>query len=298
MAAATQNLQSATRFSLSQASFAYIAQLAYADFGLNLKESKKDLVHSRLTRRLRKLGMSSFEQYCDFLRSRDGQTERMHLLSALTTNVTQFFREAHHFKLLEEEILPKAKRSIGNGVRYRIWSAGCSAGQEPYSIAASVLKAMPDAAKFDLKILATDVDPNILATGQQGCYSADEQGSIPEKYRQLLCGETGPKGFEIPQQTKDLITFAELNLVKDWPMPGKFDVIFCRNVAIYFDKPTQSRIWAGFHEKLNPGGYLFIGHSERLSADITRHFRSVGVTAFQKDGAGKVQNEPGRKDEL
>lgn len=268
---------------LSDAEFADIAARAYNDFGLHLHDGKKDLVHARLVRRLRVLNMGSFSEYVSLLDRPEGQEERLQMLSALTTNVTHFFRESHHFDILTEQVLPPLLSRIRSGGRLRIWSAGCSAGQEPYSIAATVLKAIPDARDLDVLILATDVDPQILGHAERGEYRREDLDALPATQYDLLFGgdQTGDH-LKIREDVRSLIRFGVLNLIEDWPMKGRFDVIFCRNVAIYFDKPTQSRLWQRFSDLLSDPGFLMIGHSERLSKPAIDQFDAVGTTAFKK----------------
>lgn len=269
-------------YDLSDTDFAFIVSKSKTDFGLNLSNDKIALVQSRLTKRLRHLGLSDFSAYCSFLSTSDGQEESIQMLSALTTNVTHFFREKHHFDRLVADILPDLRIKAESGKRIRIWSAGCSAGQEPYSIAATILANWPSAPSFDVKILATDVDPEILAVASAGLYSDQDIEGVAVQYRDLLF-ETSPEGkHHIRQDVSSLIKFGNLNLISDWPMSGKFDVIFCRNVAIYFDKPTQVRLWERFYNILTPNGTLNIGHSERLSGDIAKKFESAGVTMYRR----------------
>lgn len=283
-AAAAQN----AAFAFSDQDFAVIARLAHEDFGLHLTEVKKDLVYSRLTKRLRQLGLADFASYCRRLQGEDAGPERMQMLTALTTNVTHFFREEHHFTTLRDTVLPPLIRAARAGRRVRLWSAGCSAGQEPYSMALSLLEICPDAASLDIRILATDVDPVIVARAKAGTYDHDEVKSLPGQIREKHLTEAGAGRFAIGPRPRELIRFAELNLMADWPFSGPFDAIFCRNVAIYFDKHTQARLWQRYAGLLAPGGYLFIGHSERLSGPAAARFRPAGVTAYCKSGA-----EPG-----
>ncbi len=271
----------------TDADFGMIAQRAHREFGLHLPDSKKELVYSRLLRRLRELGLPDFRAYCAVIEGPDGEGERLRMLSALTTNVTQFMREEHHFRMLRDSVLPPLVERARAGGRARIWSAGCSAGQEPYSIAFTLLSVCPEAPKLDLRILATDVDPDILSRARQGIYRIDELPSIPEPARsQHLAVTRGAATFSIAAAPRALIRFGELNLIQPWPMRGPFDVIFCRNVVIYFDKPTQERLWQRFATLLSPGGHLFIGHSERVSGAAAALFRSVGITVYRHEPAG------------
>ena len=266
---------------LTDADFTAIARRAYQDFGLHLPSSKKDLVYSRLAKRLRHLGMRDFHAYCSLIESPGGAEERMQMLSALTTNVTHFFREDHHFRLLREKVLPPLLAAARAGGRVRLWSAGCSAGQEPYSLALTVLDLCPESARLDIRILASDVDPAILRLAQDGLYPVEELKAIPAGMRERFVEQdSGQPTFRIKDRARAIVRFAELNLMSDWPMRGPFDVIFCRNVAIYFDKQTQARLWQRFAALTPPGGYLFLGHSERLSGPAEAMYRSAGVTAY------------------
>lgn len=279
-------------FAFSDAEFRRIADLAKQEFGLNLPDSKKPLVYSRLTKRLRLRNIASFDAYIELLDSRSDAEEKTALLSALTTNVTQFFREAHHFELLRIEILPDLVARARAGERVRIWSAGCSTGQEPFSIAMTLLDVLPDAAKHDIKVLATDIDPVVLRRAQSGVYPLDELEGIPQALRAKWTHEIGDesKTFAMKQETHALITFAALNLIDNWPVKGPFDVIFCRNVAIYFDQETQHTLWSSFGSVLAKDGTLMIGHSERIPDSLSGQFRSIGVTAYRHLGVNKSEN--------
>lgn len=276
----------AVSYPFSDDDFAVIARRARADFGLYLTQAKKDLVYSRLTKRLRHLGLADFGTYCRLIESPAGSEERMAMLSALTTNVTHFFREEHHFTALRDTILPPLIAAARSGGRLRLWSAGCSAGQEPYSLALTILQLCPDAARYDIRILASDVDPAILARARDGIYDMDEIKSLPERLRQQHVVDLGGNRARIGEAPRALISFGELNLMEDWPMKGPFDIIFCRNVAIYFDKDTQSRLWQRFAGLLTPGGTLCIGHSERLAGPALSQFETSGVTSYRKHRPG------------
>ena len=265
--------------------FQNIAALAHENFGLFLEPCKKQLAYSRLARRLRFLGLETFGEYCDMLRGPLGKEEQREMLSALTTNVTQFFREKHHFDQLRTGVLPELLSRSRAGRRVRLWSAGCSAGQEAYSLALTVLDLCPDVAQYDFRILATDIDPVILQRAVQARYPLAEREAIPTGMRQSQTIAEGDT-FVMSEAAQKLVSFGELNLMEPWPMKGQFDVILCRNVAIYFDAPTQSRLWQRFAELLTPDGHLMIGHSERLSGPATAMMRSCGVTAYQKMQSG------------
>jgi chemotaxis protein methyltransferase CheR len=268
---------------LSTAGFERVAAVAKAGWGLNLDPAKRPLIETRLSRRMQMLGLSNYLTYCDLVEGGNPE-EQEHFVTALTTNVTHFYREQHHFAQIEKEILPELLSRAKAGGRVRIWSAGCSSGQEPYSIAASVLAVMPEARRFDVKILATDIDPTVLRKAEAGVYSASDR-SFPtsELERRVFARGTSPDSELMPvrSELREMVTFRALNLVAPWPISGRFDVIFCRNVVIYFDKPTQSRLWSRFADSLNPGGTLFIGHSERMENPSQLGFDAAGITAYR-----------------
>lgn len=271
--------------------FDRIAAFAYREFGLSLQAAKKDLVYSRLVRRLRALELPGFQPYCDLLEGPGGRAEHDAVVSALTTNVTHFFREPHHFDLLAALAVKPRLQALRAGERLRIWSAGCSAGMEPYSIAMTLLDTLPEAAQLNIRILATDVDPAILARAREARFTDEEVRPIPARMKPWALVSAGEGRHGIAPKPARMVRFAELNLMQDWPVRGPFDAIFCRNVAIYFDKPTQARLWQRFAGLLAPGGLLFIGHSERLGGPAEAAFASVGITAYRKTGASAGRKE-------
>jgi chemotaxis protein methyltransferase CheR len=286
----------AREYQFTDQDFQMIADLAHARYGLHLQTSKKPLVYSRLTKRLRALDLPDFESYCALLSDPKGADEQIHLLSALTTNVTHFFRERHHFTYLREQVLPVLAEKARKGSPVRIWSSACSAGQEAYSIAAMVRDCCPDAARLDIKVLATDVDPQMIQKAKIGQYDADQADAIPPEYRSLMMdGSVAGSGFQMKPELQALITFGELNLIAEWPMRRRFDVIFCRNAAIYFDKDTQIRLWQRFEDVLHDNGYLMIGHSERLTGPAQSQFRSVAITTYQRLARQTVTTRPEKR---
>jgi chemotaxis protein methyltransferase CheR len=272
-------------FTLSRDDFRRISQMIYADAGINLNEGKAALVYARLAKRLRALRMQAFRDYCDLVASPEGADERQEMLTALTTNVTKFFREPHHFEHLKSRILaPLAQR--GGGGRLRLWSAACSTGQEPYSIAFTLLSVWPEAAGRDVRILATDIDRTVLATAEAGIYGEEQlEGVNPEMRRRFLEPYAGDKArWRVTDAVRRLITFRQLNLLENWPMQGQFQSIFCRNVVIYFDEATQQEVWRKFLPRLTPEGALYIGHSERVTGPAAEHVRSDGVSTYRLTG--------------
>lgn len=266
---------------LSEAEFARIAQVAKSGWGLNLESAKRPLIKSRLGRRLKALRLDSFDAYCDLLNA--GTTDESdHFISALTTNVTHFFREKHHFDALRDRILPTLMERARKGERVRLWSAGCSTGQEPYSIAATVLELEPNAAHHDIRILATDVDKRVLQKAEEGIYVGTDCAFPSAKLEKAVFGNGKESACKVRQDLKALITFRHLNLMDRWPISGHFDVIMCRNVAIYFDRDTQNRLWSRFSDALVPGGHLFIGHSERIICPESAGLAPAGITTYQR----------------
>ncbi len=279
-----------TEFEMSDRDFKDIAAMLYADAGIYMPESKTTLVYSRLVKRLRALNLESFREYCDLVGSPDGSDERLEMLSALTTNVTRFFREPHHFEHLSAHVLPPLLESARRGGRVRLWSAACSTGPEPYSMALAVLGLEPNAASLDIRILASDNAPRVVEEGRRGVYPAaalvEAPAALRKRYFTGLGGDER-RGLQASEELRRLVVFRTLNLNGGWPMPGKFHVIFCRNVVIYFDEQTQQAVWSKFAGKLERGGVLYIGHSERVTGPAAARFVSDGVTAYRlKEGAG------------
>lgn len=261
-----------------------IADMIYADAGIFLNESKASLVYSRLSKRLRKIGLSSFRQYCELVGSERGAQERREMLSQLTTNFTKFYRERHHFEHLANDVLPALMSRAKAGGRVRIWSSACSLGHEPYSLAMTILSMFPDAAKYDFRLLASDIDPKVVASASEGIYTTEAIEPVGQQFQKEYFNDLGQGKYQVKDHVKDLISFRELNLIANWPFKGKFDVIFCRNVVIYFDDPTQAKIWQRYSDVLSKDGYLYIGHSERLSGPAKARYNNVGVTAFRFEG--------------
>lgn len=276
-------------YPLTRKDLSDIAEMIYSDAGISLNESKASQVYSRLYKRLRLIGLRNFAEYCALVSSPRGTAERREMLSFLTTNFTRFFRENHHFEQLRKEVLPPLIARANSGGRVRIWSAGCSDGQEPYSIALTVMQCLPNAANLDFRILASDIDPKIIAQAKAGIYNEQALETVDPAMRNQWFIQKDERNWQIDDRIKQLITFRELNLMGQWPFKGHFDVIFCRNVVIYFDEQTQSRIWKRYAELLPVNGYLFIGHSERLSGEAKDHFESVGITSFRHTGARGVK---------
>jgi chemotaxis protein methyltransferase CheR len=267
---------------LSDAVFEEIARLIHRLCGITLHEGKVQLVRARLNKRLRALKLRDFREYLDYLRGDGGRTEVTALLDAISTNLTSFFREPDHFQHLGEVILPRL--AAGGSRRLRIWSAGCSSGEEPYSIAITVRESLPDIPSWDARVLATDISTRMLTTARAAVYDAARIQPVSPmvRSRSFTCVESRPqKRYRVLPTVRKLVHFARLNLMESWPMAGPFDVVFCRNVMIYFDRPTRERLIGRFHDLLAKGGTLFVGHSESLTG-IRHGFTYVRPTVYQK----------------
>jgi chemotaxis protein methyltransferase CheR len=269
-------------YALNEGDFRKIAKLVGEQTGIVLSDKKRAFVHGRLGRRLRMLGLSDFRQYCNLLESPDGDGELRMLINAVTTNHTSFFREQHHFEHLAKSVLPGIVQSRGGGpARLRIWSAGCSTGEEPHTLAMVLREQRALLNGWDVKILATDLDTNVVSHASEGVYDAERLETIPPAYQKRYVTVQDDGRFQINDDVRELISFAPLNLLETWPMRGPFDVIFCRNVVIYFDKDTQRTLFDRYAELLRPDGWLFIGHSESLLG-VTNRFSLVGRTIYRR----------------
>ncbi|ABE50199.1 MULTISPECIES: CheR family methyltransferase [Methylobacillus] len=268
-------------FDFTEADFARVRKLIYQAAGISLSDSKHEMVYSRLARRLRATGMSSFQHYLDTLESGTGSEEWEAFTNALTTNLTSFFREHHHFPILAEHI-SKAAHPIS------IWCCASSTGEEPYSLAITACEAF-GTLRPPVEIIATDIDTNVLATAAAGIYAYDriEKLSIEQKKKFFLRGTGKQQGLvRVRDDLRKLVSFMPLNLLSSsWPISGPFDAIFCRNVMIYFDKPTQSSILKRFVPLLKPDGLLFAGHSENFLY-ATDAFRLLGKTVYTLNRRG------------
>lgn len=271
-------------FEFRREDFEEIAALLREQSGIALQESKSALVYARLSKRLRQLGCKDFAEYCERIASPDAAEERIVMLTALTTNYTSFFREPHHFEHFRREVAPALIKSAREGARMRMWSAACSTGEEPYSLALTLLDVFPDAAKHDIRILATDIDRKCVATARAGIYKQETVAQIKPALRdRWMVAEAG--AWRVKDEVKQLLTFNELNLMGSWPMRGRFDIIFCRNVVIYFDDETQARLWPRFKNAMAPHARLYIGHSERID---TPGFETDGLTIYRLARGGRI----------
>jgi len=264
--------------SLSEREFTRIKARVYTVAGIALSNAKRTLVVSRLSKIVKALGLPSFDAYVDYLEGNASAADRQDFVNALTTNLTRFYREDHHFEHLRG-FVGTLLQTRPRGSRLRIWSAGCSTGQEPFTIGMDLLAAYPELKRWDFKILATDIDTAVLAKASRGTYPESElSGLSPQRIK--LLERPGDGTIRVPTAVRERVVFKPLNLLDPWPVKGPFDAIFCRNVAIYFDKPTQAAVFGRFAKLLADDAFLYIGHSENLGTSADG-FRLVGKTIYQ-----------------
>ena len=270
-------------YSITNEEFRRYQTLVYQQTGISLSDQKQSLVVARLSKRLRELSLPSFQAYFDYVVNDKDQDELTRLLDLISTNKTEFFREPGHFQFLKEQILPHLQDSR----HVRIWSAACSSGEEPYTIAMTLYDAVPHPARWNFKILASDISTRMLAKAAKGIYEEEMVAHLPKAvlHRHFLRGKGDNLGrFKIKPHLSGMVVHRRINLMEDsYPIRTPLDAIFCRNVLIYFDRPTQTQLVAKFNRYLKPGGYLFIGHSESLQW-IEHPFTYVAPTIYQKPG--------------
>ncbi len=268
---------------LTERQFETFRNLTQKLAGIHIADYKKNMVYRRISKRLSALDMTDFDQYIAYLNGKDGDAEHQPFVNAMTTNKTGFFREPHHFQHLAAKALPlivnTAKSAKGN--RLRIWSAGCSSGAEPYSIAMTLVNSLPDLERWDAKILATDIDTDMIDYAKSGVYSDSEMEDVSAANRLRHFNQLDDVNWSASQGMRKLTVFNRLNLHDEWPMQGRFDIVFCRNVTIYFDKPSQQRLFDRFADIMTPHSFLYIGHSESLYR-ITDRFAPAGQSLYRK----------------
>ncbi|MCS5712007.1 CheR family methyltransferase [Candidatus Berkiella aquae] len=275
-------------FQFSDKNFQYLKQKVFQLTGINLSDSKTALVYSRISRLLRQNHFNDFDEYCNYLEQHEPKAER-EFINAITTNFTSFMREEHHFEYLQEVLLPEIIERNRLKKRIRIWSAGCSTGEEPYSISFVVNDVLKDIQDWDVKILATDIDSDALLTAENGLYKDKDVEQISASYlkrkaRYFDLYDSQTKTYSINNQFRKIIYFKYFNLMckEGWPMQGPFDIIFCRNVMIYFDRFSQNQIINTFCNLLAVKGYLILGHSESVPSSIQNKLKYVDRTIYQR----------------
>jgi len=277
-----------SRLTITDDEFHQLRTFIHAHSGIALSEHKRALVCSRLAKRLRYHRLQRYADYYELLTEGDPEgQELMEMINAITTNKTDFFRESHHFRFLSEEVFPAYRRNPNRQRPIRLWSAAASTGEEAYSLAITALEAMPSFNERDIRILATDIDTDVLSRAENGIYTHEQAKHIPEAllHRYFLNGQGTHEGEILAKPVlKSLIRFRRLNLQDDpWPMQAPFDVILCRNVLIYFDKPTQLKLFQRMAGMLKKGGYLMLGHSEAIYGAVD-YFKPVGHSIYQCRG--------------
>ncbi len=269
-------------FPFTDKDFYFIQNLVGERTGIVLSDVKRTMVYSRIVRRIRKCGVSGFSEYCNLLKDGD-ESELIEFTNAITTNLTSFFREKHHFEYLKNTVLPELeKKKLDKKIR--IWSAGCSSGEEPYSIAMTVQDYFHNKSGWDIKILASDLDYEMVERAASGIYKEDRVTGLDKKHlsNYVKKGKGDLAGsVKMDKSLMDMITFKQLNLLHDWPMKGPFDFMFCRNVVIYFNKDTQKVLFDRYAGLLPENAPLFIGHSESLFK-VTKKFKLIGQTIYRK----------------
>jgi len=275
-------------FVLTERDFRKISKLVYKHCGINLRDDKKELVRARLTKRLRKGNFKSFSDYMKHVLGDKTGKEFSILVDSLSTNVTSFFREGQHFEFLQKRFLPSLleRKRKSRDFRIRAWSAGCSSGEEVYSMAITLLDAVQGQGRWDIKVLGTDISTSMLETAQMGVYDKQRIGPVSPMQRQkyLLPSHIDKRRvFEVSKSLRGIVVFKYLNLMEDWPInpSSGVDFIFCRNVMIYFDKQTQEHLVKRFWNVLASGGILFTGHSESLTG-IEHKFKYIQPTIYAK----------------
>ena len=267
-------------FSLSEGEFNEIRALVRTHTGIALAPSKRELVYGRLVRRLRRLKLDTFRAYIGLL-ERGEAAELEQFTNAITTNLTSFFRESHHFDYLRETVLAELEVRNSATRRIRVWCAGCSTGEEAYSVAMVLAEAGARFRGWDVRVLATDLDSHVLAVAEAGVYGAERLAKLPPAARaRWFTGSAGGQSVACPQ-LKSLVAFRRLNLVREWPFSGPFDVILCRNVVIYFDRQTQCELFARMAAQQRAGDHLFVGHSESLFK-LSDRYQLIGRTIYRR----------------
>lgn len=265
---------------LTAKEFERVSQLVYRMCGINLTEGKEGLVRTRLAKRVQAAGLGGFGEYLDLVEQDLEGEEAVRMLDSISTNKTSFFREVQHFEYLRDRVLPPL---LASGRPLRIWCAGCSSGEEPYTLSLLLHEMAPDVARRDVRILATDISTRVLAKAKEGVYDTTTLADVPPALvkRHFTREDAAGSRHRVGLSVRAIVRFARLNLMEEWPMKGPFDVIFCRNVMIYFDKPTQERLIARYYELLAPRGHLLVGHSESLTS-LRHRFHYVQPAVYVK----------------
>jgi len=274
-------MQKQREFEYTRADFEVLRAISNSHSGIIVTDDKFDMFYSRLSKRVRLLGLKNFQAYCQYLQNNE-ETEFTEFINAITTNLTAFFRENHHFEYVKNTIIPELLKRNHAHREIKVWSAGCSTGEEPYSIAMTLLENIPT--QWSVKILATDLDTHVLQTAANGIYGDDRvSGLSKERLKRWFKKGSGGNAnkVKVKPELQDCVRFKQLNLMNEWPMKGYFDFIFCRNVIIYFDRDTKEKLVNRYSDLLVTGSHLLIGHSESLH-QIETDFDLIGHTIYRK----------------
>jgi len=269
---------------LTDKDFENFRALIFAKTGIHMKPEKKELLNARLGKRLRACRLSSFKDYYDRVMHDATGNELVHLINCVSTNFTSFFREESHFDYLVSTVLPRFAESGGSSGSCKVWSAACSSGEEPYTLAMVIAMFMARHPSFKASILATDISTKVLSIAEKGIYSIDKMEKVPDEFLKSFFqkGVGNCSGYvKVKDELRQLVTFRHINLMDSFPWKEEMDVIFCRNVMIYFTRETQMELAEKFYRCLSPGGYLFIGHSESLTS-ISHRFQQAATTVYKK----------------
>lgn len=268
-------------FEFTTRDFDTLRKLVKEQTGIHLSHQKRELVYGRLSRRLRALGLDTFRDYIDRLCAGD-HAELVEFCNAITTNLTSFFREAHHFDYIRDSFLAPRIADARASRKLRIWHAGCSTGEEPYSLAMILHERIPDLPRWDVRLLATDIDSDVLSRASKGVYNTERMRAVSaERRTKFFRRVPDEEQWQVSSQLRDLIAFKQLNLMHALPMKGPLDVIFCRNVVIYFEKDTQRELFARMAQLQRPGDLLFLGHSESLFK-VSDAYTLIGKTVYRR----------------
>lgn len=279
----TRSTTRVREFNFSDADFRALRAVVKQMTGIHLTDSRRELVYGRLSRRLRALGLASFGEYRGLLAA-DNAAEMSEFCNALTTNLTYFFRESHHFDYLRDSFLSCCQTDAGRSRRIRIWCSACSTGEEPYSVAMTIVEALPAWKRWDIKILASDLDSDVLARAKRGTYNRGQVKGIDSKRLArffIARGRGDAAVYRVIPELANLVTFKQVNLMRDLPMSGPLDVIFCRNVAIYFDTDTKRGLFSRIAQLQRPGDLLLVGHSESLF-NVSDDYALIGKTIYRR----------------
>ena len=271
---------------LTEEDFQMISDIVYKHCRINLHTGKKELVRARLAKKIRQGNFNNFQEYLNYVFEDKTGREFSNLIDLLSTNLTSFFREKKHFEFLHDKFLPAIieRKKKNKDFRIRVWSAGCSSGEEVYSIAITLKDALEKHGQWDVKILGTDISTRMLETARKGYYDQVRVSTVPIQQRNkylIPSNNNHSKGFEVSKALRDIVIFRHLNLMESWPIKGPLDLIFCRNVMIYFDKPTQQNLINRYWDMLDSGAVLFTGHSESLTG-IKHMYKYVQPTIYMK----------------